>query len=157
MRLHLGVLAVVVLSAAGCAKQSPVTRVARDDPRMNAAIQKARTSVGSFTAALKSPKPGATAFSVKAPFTDGTNTEHMWLTSVTFDGKLFHGAVNNKQEKVANVKFGDKVTVPTSQISDWMYVQNHKLIGGYTLRALRDALPASEQIEFDKSVPFTVD
>jgi uncharacterized protein YegJ (DUF2314 family) len=81
----------------------------------------------------------------------------MWLTSVTFDGRKFHGTVNNDPEMVSNVKIGDKVSVESSKISDWMFVENGKLVGGYTLRVLRDSLSASERADFDKSVPFTID
>ena len=38
-----------------------------------------------------------------------------------------------------------------------MYVENRKLVGGYTLRVLRDAVTAAERAEFDKSVPFVVE
>jgi uncharacterized protein YegJ (DUF2314 family) len=38
-----------------------------------------------------------------------------------------------------------------------MFVENRKLVGGHTLRVLRDAMPADERAEFDKSVPFQVD
>jgi uncharacterized protein YegJ (DUF2314 family) len=58
----------------------------------------------------------------------------MWLTPVSFDGTTFHGTVNNEPEKVKTVRMGQKVTVAPSEISDWMYVENRKLVGGYTLR-----------------------
>ena len=52
---------------------------------------------------------------------------------------------------------GQKVTVEPSKISDWMFVQNGRLVGGYTLRVLRDAMSPSERKEFDKNVPFVID
>jgi uncharacterized protein YegJ (DUF2314 family) len=154
------VIVIVMLFVAGCGKQRPadkVSYVADDDPRMNAAIAKARSTVNTFIAALKAPKPGQSVFSVKVPFTDGPNTEHIWLTPVSYDGKRFRGTVDNEPEKVKNVRTGQNLTVAPSEISDWMYVENRKLIGGYTLRVLRDALTADERVEFDRSVPFTID
>ena len=50
----------------------------------------------------------------------------------------FQGTVNNEPEKVKTVKMGQKVTV-AAKISDWMYVENRKLVGGYTMRVLRSA------------------
>jgi uncharacterized protein YegJ (DUF2314 family) len=38
-----------------------------------------------------------------------------------------------------------------------MFVENGKLVEGYTLRVLRDSMSASERADFDKSVPFKVD
>lgn len=157
---YVGLVLAVLVTIVGCGKKSPadkVTYVADDDPRMDAAMKKARSTVNTFTAALNSPKAGQSAFSIKMAFSDGTNAEHMWLIPVRFDGKKFHGTVNNKPEKVSNVKIGDKVSISPAEISDWMYVEKRKLVGGFTLRVLRDALPASERADFDKSVPFVID
>jgi uncharacterized protein YegJ (DUF2314 family) len=151
-------LAIIALTLAGCNKhRDKVTIVPDDDPRMNAAIDKARANVQNFIASLKSPKRGQSGFAIKVPFSDGANTEHFWLTPVTFDGASFTGTVDNEPELVNNVKMGQTVTVTPDKISDWMYVENHKLVGGETLRVLRDAMPADERADFDKSVPFTID
>ena len=155
-RCLLGVT-VLALSLAGCGKKPTdmVTFVEDDDPQMNAAMDKARTTVGTFLAALQAPKPGQGAFSVKVAFTDGTNTEHMWLAPVSYDGQNFQGTVNNTPQKVKNVKMGDKVKVePSQKISDWMYVENRRLRGGETLRVLRRRCPRPVRVDFDKSVPF---
>jgi uncharacterized protein YegJ (DUF2314 family) len=160
MRRSLAFTAVLILAAVGCGKKPPadrVTYVADDDPGMNAAIENARATVSTFIAALKSPKPAQSAFAVKMAFTDGCNTEHMWLTPVTYDGTSFQGIVDNEPETVKTVKIGQKVTVPQSKISDWMYVENRKLVGGYSLRVLRESLPAVERADFDKSVPFVIE
>ncbi|MGL4422158.1 MAG: YegJ family protein [Gemmataceae bacterium] len=153
-------IAIVVVALTGCGKKHPaenVTNVADDDPRMNAAIDKARASVKTFIAALKSPKPDQSAFSIKMAFTDGRNTEHMWLTTIRFDGSKFSGTVNNDPEKVRSVQLGQKVTVAPEKISDWMYIKERKLVGGETLRVLRNAMSPAERAEFDSSVPFTID
>jgi uncharacterized protein YegJ (DUF2314 family) len=159
MRRALGLVAVIALCLA-CNKRhaaDKVTYVADDDPRMNAAIAKARATVNTFIVALKSPKAGQTQFSIKMPVTEGKHTEHMWLFPVDYDGKKFHGPINNDPDLVKNVKIGQEMTVDPTQISDWMYVEKGKLVGGYTLRVLRDAMPPLERAEFDRSVPFTVD
>jgi uncharacterized protein YegJ (DUF2314 family) len=160
MGRRLAVAAVVVLAGIGCSKKQPadkVTYVPEGDTRMNAAIEKARATVPTFLAALKGPKPGQSAFSVKMAFTDGKDTEHMWLTPVSFDGTTFRGTVNNEPEKVKTVRLGQKVTVAPSEISDWMYVENRKLVGGYTLRVLRDAMTPAERADFDGGLPFVID
>ena len=118
MGRRLGTLIVLALALAGCGKEHPadkVTYVADDDPRMIAAMEKARSTVSTFIAALKSPKPGHSAFSVKSAFTDGDTAEHMWLSPVSYDGNSFHGTVNNKPERVKTVMMGDKVTVAPSK------------------------------------------
>jgi uncharacterized protein YegJ (DUF2314 family) len=154
------IVALSALSLVGCGKKQPVdkvTYVAPDDPRMKAAIEKARSNVNTFIAALQSPKPGQSGFSVKMAFIEGDNTEHMWLTPVRYDGQKFHGTINNEPEKIKSVKLGQKVSIEPSQISDWMYLENRKLKGGETIRALRDAMTPAERADFDKSVPFVLD
>jgi uncharacterized protein YegJ (DUF2314 family) len=160
MRRSLAVVAISVFAAIGCAKsesRDKVTHVADDDPRMNAAIEKAKSTVSQFIAVLQSPKAGQSAFSIKMPFTDGGEAEHMWLSPVTYDGTNFHGTINNEPATVKTVKLGQQVTVAPSKISDWMYVENKKLVGGYTLRVLRDTLSPAERADFDKGVPFVIE
>jgi len=140
----------------GCKKGS-VKNVSADDSQMNAAIANARGSVNSFIAALQAPNPNRMDFGIKMAFTQGQHTEHMWLDDVTYDGKRFHGILKNQPEKVRNVRYGQRVFVAPSQISDWMYVENGKLVGGYTIRVLRDAMSPRERAEFDKSVSFRFD
>lgn len=155
-----GMVVVVALLLVGCGKKHPavkVTYVADDDPRMNAAMNKARSTVKVFIAALKSPRAGQSGFSIKMEFTDGGKKEYMWLAPVTFDGTKFTGTLNNEPEVVKSVKMGQKATATPDKISDWMYIENGKLVGGETLRALRAAMPPDERAAFDKSVPFTVD
>jgi uncharacterized protein YegJ (DUF2314 family) len=149
----------LIAATAGCRKTpaDKVTMVAEDDPKMTAAIAQARSTVNTFLTALRSPKPSQASFSVKMAFTDGKNTEHMWLSDVTYDGRAFHGVVNNDAELVSNVRLGQQASVEPAQISDWMYVENGKLVGGYTLRVLRDAMTPQERADFDRSVPFVVD
>lgn len=145
---------------AGCAKESApsgVTYVENDDPRMNAAIKQARATLKNFITALQAPKPGQTSFSIKAAFIDGPNTEHMWLTSVTYNGKDFQGTINNDPVEVTNYTMGQNVTVESTDISDWMYIENKKLVGGYTIRALRDAMSPEQREEFDKKMPFRIE
>jgi uncharacterized protein YegJ (DUF2314 family) len=155
---HLRVLAIAaVISLAGCAKEYPadrVTKVADDDVRMNAAIDKARATVDSFIAALQAPKPGQSNFTIKMAFSDGANTEHIWLEPVSFDGKTFHGTVSDVARTVKIVKMGQPAVASPSEISDWMYLENGKIVGGHTIRVLRDTLTPRERADFDKDVKF---
>jgi len=65
--------------------------------------------------------------------------------------------INNKPDKVTTIKMGERASVEPSEISDWMYIENRKLVGGFTLRVLRDGMPAGERAEFDKSLPFVIE
>jgi uncharacterized protein YegJ (DUF2314 family) len=41
-----------------------------------------------------------------------------------------------------------------NRISDWMFVQDGYLIGGYTTKAIRDRLTLAERATYDESAPF---
>jgi uncharacterized protein YegJ (DUF2314 family) len=153
-----GVMAIAAgITLAGCGDQYPadkVTKVADDNPRMNAAMEKARSTLSSFITALQSPQPGQSGFTVKMAFSDGPDTEHIWLEPVSYDGKRFHGTVSNVPVTVKNVKMGQHAAVSPSRISDWMYLEHGKVVGGHTLRVLRETLPPAERADFDKQVQF---
>jgi uncharacterized protein YegJ (DUF2314 family) len=117
-------------------------------------MDKARSTVSSFVLALQSPQPGQSGFAVKMAFADGSNIEHIWLSPVSYDGKTFHGTVSNVPATVNNVKMRQQAAVPPSQISDWMYLERGKVVGGHTLRVLRDTLTPSERADFEKNVRF---
>lgn len=137
--------------------QPGVHYVADDDDRMTAAIAQARDTVPQFIATLNGPQLGQTGFAVKVEITDGENVEFMWLSPVRYDGAQFMGTLNNDPDIVGSVKLGDELTVAQGEVSDWMYLENSKLVGGFTLRVLRDAMSADERAEFDQSLPFMVD
>lgn len=152
------VLGICATLALGQEKPGPgVVPVDKDDAKMKAAMEKARATVKPFIAAMQEPKAGQVGFSVKVPFTEEGATEHMWLRPLSFDGKNFQGKVNNEPKVLKKVKLGQSVTIAPEKISDWMYFDKKKLVGGYTLRALRDSLTPAERAEFDKDLPFEID
>ena len=131
--------------------------VADDDAAMNAAVAKARETLPQFLAALTSPTPAQRDFAVKAGFTDGDTTEYMTVAAVRPDGPGFRGTLNNDPTAVRNVKRGDEVSVGPERVVDWSYVENDRLVGGHTLRVLRDRMTPEQRKEFDAASPFRID
>ncbi len=124
---------------------------------MNAAIAKARSTFDTFVTALRAPKKSQSRFSVKIRISNGDGSEHFWLSDVRYDGSVISGKIDNEPETVSTVKLGQAVSARPAEISDWMYVDRGKLVGGYTLRALRDRLSPSDRAEFDRSLPFKIE
>jgi uncharacterized protein YegJ (DUF2314 family) len=58
---------------------------------------------------------------------------------------------------VKTVKTGDKIKVRKDTISDWMYVENNRLVGGYTVRILRNRLSLVQRKALDDSVPYKIE
>jgi len=128
-----------------------------DDPKMNAAIAKAQATLPDFNRALDAPKLLRSDFSIKTPITDGKETEHVWLHPVSFDGVKYHGVLNNRPVKVAGIPLGTKLAIEPKMVSDWMYIENGKLMGGSTIRVVRDSLGEKERQRFDRDFPFRLD
>jgi len=135
----------------------PVTHVKDDDPKMLAAMEKARSTLDEFLAALNSPKTSQSGFAVKMPIRDQKHVEHMWISPVRYGDGQFTGVINNEPLDVKSVKLGDEWKVAKSEISDWMYVDSGKLVGGYTIRVLRDAMPANKRTDFDRNTGLVID
>ena len=55
----------------------PVRRVDSDDPEMQQAIDQARATVDEFIAVLRKPRVPKTFASIKAPFREGDQVEHV--------------------------------------------------------------------------------
>jgi len=100
-----------------------------------------------FRAALASPPSGSSGFAVKVAFAYGSDgaREHIWLVEPIFSGDMVSGIVNNDPVDVKNMQFGQKVTAPTSDISDWMYIEHDVLKGGFTMRVLLDRMPENKR------------
>ncbi len=136
---------------------SDVAQTKRNDPKMAEAIELARATSGEFLAALKSPGPAQSGFSIKVKVVEGNEIEHIWLNHVTFDGEKLHGSINNVPLKLQKTKFGDAVVVAPQELSDWMFLEGRSLRGGYTLRVVRNGLNESERADFDRKLPFKID
>lgn len=121
---------------------------------MHEAVTEARKTVGKFIVALKHPKAGEQDFEVKKPFIQGSQIEHIWLSDVQFVGNRFQGKIDNEPRKIHGPKMGQLVSVNPNEISDWMYINKGKLIGGYTIRARYNQLSPEQKQQFDASADF---
>jgi uncharacterized protein YegJ (DUF2314 family) len=134
-----------------------VFRIENKDAQMRRAVREARKSVGVFIAALKHPAKGQRDFEVKKPFMNDGEVEHLWLSEVEFRGNRFHGRVDNRPHRIEGVKFGDRVSVNPQEISDWAFVDNGKLMGGYTIRVLSRNLSPERRKEFQNETKVRID
>ncbi len=130
--------------------------VSQHNHAMKRAVHEARRTVGVFIAALGHPAAGQHDFEVKKPFRQGEVIEHLWLSDVTFSGNRFHGYVDNMPRKITGLKMGDRVSVNPNEISDWAYVENGRLVGGYTIRVLYYELSPEGKAALEKEARFRI-
>ena len=125
------------------------------DPAMKAAISGARRTVSRFIDKISHPKPSYTYFAIKSAFRENRNVEHLWISFVRYDGKMFIGNIASTPHEIRSLVFGTEVHVSPDSISDWMVVDNGVLEGGYTLRLLRARMTPPERRQFDQDGGFT--
>jgi len=124
---------------------------------MKRAVHQARRTVGVFIQALQHPGAGQHDFEVKKPFRQGDTVEHLWLSQVSFKGNRFHGYVDNRPRKIKGVKMGDRVSVNPNEISDWAFVENGRLVGGYTIRVLYSTLSPEGRKQLEQEARFRIE
>lgn len=128
-----------------------IVNVESEDLEMNNAIEKANQILPEFYKALESRNQNLDSFGIKMFFTASDRTEHIWINSLFKKDKEYFGVVNNLPEFTNEVKQGDTIKIDASRISDWMYLENSELRGGYTIRILRNRMTEEEKVEFDQT------
>ncbi len=119
-----------------------VLDVRADDPALIAARARARSEIDAVMA--RHARAPLHELSVKAPITDGVRVEQVWLAGVRYEDGVFIGTIDNDPERVKTRRAGEVVRVKKEDISDFMYEEDGKIRGNYTLRALLDRLPPEE-------------
>jgi uncharacterized protein YegJ (DUF2314 family) len=151
-------MAVAAISLAGCSRSkegSNYTQVESDDAAMNAAIEKAKSTVNDFVQAFHAQKPGTKDFFVKKPYkTPAGQMEHMWIEVEKEQGGVLKGHIANEAEETQEVKIGQAVSLKTSEISDWKFQDGKKLVGGFTIRYFVERMSPKEREAFLKEAGF---
>lgn len=135
--------------------QPAIYDVSEHNKNMNEAIAKANQTLANFNAALINDDIEVKSLKVK--FQNETDVEHVWLTDVEFKDGKYSGVLDNEPEYVKEHKIGDVINVDNKDISDWMYIENGKLFGGYTIRVLRNQMSESEREQFDAESGMQID
>jgi uncharacterized protein YegJ (DUF2314 family) len=121
-----------------------------EDEKMNRAIAAAKESFPGFLETFKAGCDQCERFSVKLRFdVDEGDGEHIWVDGLHFkEGQLF-GQIANEPENNIAVGYGDTVKIRKENLSDWMYIRNSKLEGGYTIKVIYDDLGKKEQMDME--------
>ena len=131
--------------------------VQAQDAEMNRAMTKARETIGDFLKRLDHPPASQTYLSLKVRLEEDDVVEHIWLNTVSHSNGWFAGIVGNDPVDLKKIKLGDRVSVHLDHVSDWMAVDGGHLIGGYTLRVLRDRMTPDERKALDQKLNLVFD
>jgi uncharacterized protein YegJ (DUF2314 family) len=124
-----------------------------EDEQMEAAIGEAKASFKKFIEAFCHPTERQKSFLVKVVFDEGEQREHIWLADLDLRGEKPSGVVAN-EPNLPSLKFMQRVEFEPLYISDWMYIEDGCLVGGYTTRVIRDRMTPDERREHDAQAPY---
>lgn len=82
-------------------------------------------------------------------FGSAPEVEHMWVSGVVFDAKSVGGVLQNKAKWVRGRKAGSDCFEPIEAFSDWMYVMNGRVYGGFSIDVMRQGMSAEERAQHD--------
>lgn len=134
-----------------------------DDPEMVKASEKARQTFRFFWREMAWERrriiPGLELAAVKAAFSDppeiqaqnpdALEVEQMWLLDVDFDGRQLTGTLINSPVSLKTVHEGDEISIPGKRITDWMYVIDGNVYGGFTVDLMRSRMRGGERRQHD--------
>lgn len=125
-----------------------VISVLSEDKDMNAAIHKARESIGKFWKSYETPGAGETDHALKVAVAGNGTTEHFWLTRIKRDGEKFSGVISNQPQSVKTVKIGQRFQFTADMVSDWTFKRHGKLVGNETMRVLLPRMPEEQAVVY---------
>jgi uncharacterized protein YegJ (DUF2314 family) len=143
--------ALLAATAPVLAQQGGIVNVPTQDKAMAAAIETAKTTLPKFFERLAKPEPGDERFAIKIRYDTnrkGADGEHIWANDVKREGDKISATISNQPRDIVALKMGQRVTVPVSQLTDWMFVRDGKYHGAYTLRAMLPFMPAAQATDF---------
>lgn len=143
----------LALPQAAFAKDT-VVRVSDSDKEMNAAIQKARTTLDDFLKTYKEQPAGTSGFRLKVKITDDNGSEHFWVMPFKQVGKGFEGTIANEPDIVESVEEGDNYKFTREDITDWGYVKNGKQVGSFTVCAMFKSMSKAEVKQYRNEYGF---
>ena len=123
--------------------QVPVVRVDSDSPAMAAAVAEARRRWPEFLAAYQSTAE-KDRFAVKAPVTEGGETEFIWINVKAIADDQIHGFLANDPVALGDLKLGSFVSVAVSDLNDWVCPDPSapdRPLGLFTVKAVHQTKP----------------
>ena len=148
MRFFKVLLLTIFLAACSEGVEDRSIMVKTDDPTMLAARADAQASLSSFLEKAANPAPGTENYAVKVKIQDEYGVEHFWVTPFLETPTGFKGMISNDPAVVRKVRAGQSYEFTREDVSDWMYMKDGKIHGGYSIRALLPSLPKKEADQY---------
>lgn len=139
------------------AKRDAIVMVAKDDAEMAAAMRKARETLPQFLGLVAVPRQTTTGFAVKVAVTEGDDAEFFWITPFEQRKNVFTGRINNTPRLVKKVRLGQTISFREDEIVDWLYMEDGKMVGNFTVCILLKREPPEQASELIKKLGLRCD
>ncbi len=114
----------------------PVVPVSGNDPRLKAAVAKARRQWRRFVKAFENRRSDQT-FSIKARIGSDSVAEFMWVAVSGLENGWIYGRLDNDPIELESIRCGDRVRVHMRDLNDWLFTDGDHVTGGFTIEVLR--------------------
>lgn len=138
-------------------KRDEIARVRSDDGDIEAAFRKARATLKEFLALVHEPRPSIASYAVKIEIPDRDKREFFWISHFTQENGRLVGRIANTPRLVRNVPEGERISFKESDVVDWVYRENGKMVGNYTACALIKKEPPPQAEAFKKEYGLSCD
>jgi len=140
-------------NVSGTRYPSAIIETEQTDREIAKIAENARRSLSIFLRALARPETGAGNFCVKYPIIafDG-RAEYVWLNNIHSRDGVYYGVIANTTRLTDSVNKGDTTTIDTDKITDWMYVQNGKIMGGRSIKYLLEKIPEKQRTDEQRKI-----
>jgi len=148
LKAAVGVTLVAALLGTAVASDDPAPLVPKDDSAMLAAFARAAAGLDDFLVRWRKPPAGTRSFSVKVGLIDtskrpgyavvrpgsspGKFVEWFWMINLREEGAGFAAEIGNDIAYLHNVTAGKTIRFTRSDIADWLYSQDGKIVGNFT-------------------------
>jgi uncharacterized protein YegJ (DUF2314 family) len=165
----LGVSVAIFFAAAGAvthaaddsilekSKRDEIALVPDGNADMETAFRKARATLKDFLALVRVPRPSITNYAVKIGIPDRGETEFFWISRFTQQNGRLIGRIDNTPRLVRNVREGERISFKESDVVDWLYRENGRMIGNYTACGLIKNEPPQQAEAFKKEYGLSCD
>ena len=134
------------------AERGEIAHMAREEPAMRRAFEKARTTLDTFLKEASAPREGTSSYALKVAISDGRNTEYYWVNRFSNNGPNFVGHLGNDPRMVKKYKFDERFQFDREQIVDWTYIdtKSRRMVGNFTACALLTKETPAQAEEFKR-------
>src|SRR5579884_931919 len=133
-----------------------------DDWEVLSARRDARATFGEFVRRFREPPTTQSDLSVEVRLVKATGVagdsavEHVWLQPLTVTDSSVRGIIVNTLSDLRRVKYGDTISAPNADVSDWYAVDRDTLVGGFTIRLFRNRLAQAARDSEDRHRPYVI-